>query len=176
MKTNIYFCLFCPHKIHTDDEELLNKHIINRHLDQREDPITNKWIDSVLKYQTELNQCLSSDPKSLPNSSICQTMNSKKQKLLKGCLFCDKIIETFKLDVISMAKRFRDVCVCGGGKEMNKVVVICRNCRNLYHYDCVEPSAFTGLALSLQINFKPLISFSNNLIFFRYFITNPVFN
>ena len=154
MANNIYFCLFCPQKFNKNDENVLKNHLINKHFEAKADPTVEEWIESFVTYQTELNHCLSSEPKSLPKSLMCQSEGSDgKQKLLKGCSLCDQIIVCFKLNVDFNKKKNKNLCICGEGKEVKKAVVICIQCKHMYHYPCVEPTDYSGLQ-SLSSSFQ----------------------
>ena len=143
----LYFCVFCDQNWSKYTSKDLKNHIIVKHFDSRVDENFTEWIDSLVTYETQLNQCLrwSSRPQ-LPKSSV----ENLSQILLKGCHLCDRIIECFKLDLNSRDLKKKSVCVCGYGSESDKVVVRCHQCKQLLHFDCVEPTNFSGMSPTRQ--------------------------
>ncbi|XP_054163811.1 uncharacterized protein LOC128961583 [Oppia nitens] len=150
MVPKVYFCLFCVKKLVNEND--LTKHIIDKHFDGNVDNKTDEWILSFGQYVSRVNHSLNQEPQELPQSSV----ECLSQKLLIGCLLCDRIVHHFKLGLHNdyPNHKRKDKCVCGGGIEVNKVVIKCHLCQQLLHYDCVEPSNFSGEDTSLYKCYK----------------------
>ncbi len=140
MSESYYFCIFCDTFVKTSNElfEHLVQHFTHSDDNQCQKTITkseNNFIEnSLIRYETEINECFQMTPKTLPEDNVSQ--------LLIGCPVCDAIIKCFEL----MVNKDKSQCGCGEDNQLMDVFK-CIECQQSFHFECRSPEYQTGLQL-----------------------------
>jgi hypothetical protein len=131
-ETEIYFCIFCDSIMSSAQE--LRDHLIIHFNDcdenQCQKTITKSemdFIETLLKYETEINNCFKLKPKQLPENNV--------SNLLIGCPVCDRIIKCF--DLIEKRNEDQIQCFCGQISDYMQVFE-CIECQKSFHILCVD--------------------------------------
>jgi hypothetical protein len=135
----MYFCVFCDTILMTSEElkQHLIIHLISCDKNEWQKTITkseNDFIESLLRYESQINHCFQLKPKQLPANNV--------ENLLIGCPVCNQIINCFEL----IKTRNEDQIQCFCGQISDELDVFqCIDCKLKFHCVCVDRNHYSGL-------------------------------